>query len=159
MRLHVLQRSQTVTAPLDEVFAFFARPENLAEITPPGLDFAILTPSPIAMRPGTLVDYVVKVGGLPVRWRTLITTYEPPHRFVDEQILGPYSFWHHTHTFAALPGGGTRLGDTVRYGLPLGPLGDVVHALVVRRQLAGIFDHRRRVIADRFGRAAAREEA
>jgi len=152
VKVHVLQRRQEVAAPLDEVFAFFARPENLAAITPPSLGFEILTPSPIAMKEGALVDYVVKVGGLPMRWRTLITSYEPPHRFVDEQILGPYSFWHHTHTFAARTDGGTELGDTVRYALPFGALGAMVHALSVRRQVAGIFDHREQVIAERFGR-------
>ncbi|MEZ4386764.1 MAG: SRPBCC family protein [Candidatus Krumholzibacteriia bacterium] len=152
MKVHVLERVQRVPAPLDEVFGFFARPENLAEITPPNLGFQILTPSPIAMKEGAVIDYVVSLGGLPLRWRTLITCHEPPHKFVDEQLSGPYSFWHHTHTFRALPDGGTELGDVVRYALPFGPLGDLAHALVVGRQVAGIFSHRRRVIADRFGR-------
>ena len=91
MTVHVLERRQQVAAPLAEVFAFFARPENLAEITPPSMGFEILTPSPIAMKEGALIDYVVRVGGLPLRWRTLITSFEPPHRFVDEQISGPYA--------------------------------------------------------------------
>ena len=151
MTVHELRRRQQVTAPLDEVFDFFSRPENLAEITPGELGFQILTPSPIAMKEGALVDYVVRLGGWPLRWRTLITTYDPPHKFIDEQLAGPYSYWHHTHTFAALPGGGTELADHVRYVMPLGPLGDLVHALVVRRQLNGIFDHRRQVVARRFG--------
>mgnify|MGYP001824672668 CR=1 FL=1 len=155
MKVHVLERRQTVAAPLDEVFAFFARPENLAEITPPGLGFQILTPSPIAMKEGAVVDYVVSLAGLPLRWRTLITAYEPPHRFVDEQLAGPYSFWHHTHTFGEAPGGGTELGDVVRYALPLGPLGELAHALVVRRQIDGIFAHRHAVIAGRFGTGKA----
>jgi ligand-binding SRPBCC domain-containing protein len=151
MTVHVLEQHQIVTAPLEEVFAFFARPENLAAITPPSMGFEILTPSPIAMKEGALIDYVVRVSGLPLRWRTLITTFEPPHKFVDEQILGPYSFWHHTHTFAPTAAGGTELGDIVRYALPLGPLGDLVQTLAVRRQLAGIFNHRRQVVAQRFG--------
>lgn len=151
MRVHVLERTQTVAAPRSEVFAFFACPENLAEITPAVLGFEILTPSPIAMRAGALIDYVLSLGPLPLRWRTLITSYEPPHLFVDEQLQGPYSFWHHTHRFTELPAGGTRLDDIVRYVLPLGLLGSMAHALVVRHQLARIFDHRRRVIADRFG--------
>jgi ligand-binding SRPBCC domain-containing protein len=151
VKVHVLERTQTVAAARDEVFAFFARPENLATITPAFLGFEILTPSPITMRSGALIDYVIKLGPLPLHWRTLITSYEPPHHFVDEQLDGPYSFWHHTHTFTALATGRTRLGDIVRYALPLWPLGDVAHALVVRHQLARIFDHRRRVIADRFG--------
>jgi ligand-binding SRPBCC domain-containing protein len=150
VKVHVLERTQTVAASLDEVFPFFARPENLVEITPPGMDFQVLTPSPIAMKEGAVIDYVVRVGGLPTRWRTLITAYEPPHRFVDEQILGPYSFWHHTHTFGPAAGGGTELGDVVRYGLPLGPLGNLAHALLIRRQLETIFRYRRKVISERF---------
>jgi ligand-binding SRPBCC domain-containing protein len=153
MRLHVFEQTQTVAAPLDEVFPFFAQPENLAEITPPSMGFQVLTPSPITMKDGAVIDYVVRVGGLPMRWRTLITAYEPPYRFVDEQLLGPYSFWHHTHTFAPSAGGGTELGDLVRYALPLGPLGDLAHALVVSRQLRGIFAHRQRVMIERFGAA------
>lgn len=151
MTLHVFERTQTVAAAHDEVFAFFARPENLAEITPASMGFRILTPSPITMREGALIDYVIRLGPLPLRWRTLITCFEPPHRFVDEQLAGPYAFWHHTHTFAAAPGGGTVLGDVVRYMLPLGLVGDLAHALAVRRQLGQIFDHRRRVVAARFG--------
>lgn len=150
MKVHVLAQNQTVAAPLDEVFAFFARPENLAEITPASMGFQILTPPPLVMKEGAMVDYVVRVGGLPMRWRTLITGYDPPHRFVDEQLMGPYSFWHHTHTFAEADGGGTELGDVVRFALPLGPLGNLAHALVIRRQLDSIFTHRRAVIAQRF---------
>lgn len=156
MKLRELRRKLTVAAPLDEVFPFFEQPENLAAITPPSLGFEILTPTPVAMKEGAVVDYVVRVSGLPTRWRTLITTYEPPFRFVDEQILGPYSFWHHTHTFRPASGGGTELGDVVRYVLPLGPLGDLAHALVVRRQLRGIFEFRRRVLIERFGAVEAR---
>jgi hypothetical protein len=105
------------------------------------------------MKEGAVIDFAVSVLGLPLRWRSLITAYEPPHRFVDEQLLGPYSFWHHTHTFRTLPGGGTELGDIVRYAMPLGPLGELAHAVAVRRQLQGIFRHRQLVIAARFGRA------
>lgn len=155
MRVHVLEHRQRVPAPLAEVFPFFATPENLTAITPPGLGFEILTPSPIAMKDGAVIDYVVKLGGLPLRWRTLITCYEPPHKFVDEQILGPYSFWHHTHTFHESPEGGTELGDVVRYALPLGPLGELAHRLAVRRQVAGIFAFREQVIAAQFGENGA----
>jgi hypothetical protein len=153
VKVHLLEQTQTVAAPLDQVFSFFAQPENLAEITPPSMGFQVLTPSPITMKEGAVIDYVVRVNGLPVRWRTLITAYEPPYRFVDEQILGPYSFWHHTHTFGPSPTGGTELGDRVRYALPLGALGELARALVVARQLAGIFAHRRRVMVERFGAA------
>ena len=155
MRVHVLEHSQRVSAPLTDVFPFFAMPENLAAITPPSLGFEILTPSPIAMKDGAVIDYVVKLAGLPLRWRTLITCYEPPHKFVDEQIMGPYSFWHHTHTFRALPDGGTELGDVVRYALPLGPVGELAHRLGVRRQVEGIFAYREGVIAAQFGENGA----
>ena len=151
MKVHELVQHQMVAAPLAEVFPFFAQPENLARITPPSLGFEVLTPTPLVMQQGAVIDYVVKLGKLPVRWRTLITAYDPPHRFVDEQLLGPYSFWHHTHTFAETPDGGTELGDTVRYCLPLYPLGELAHGVLVRRQLDRIFSYRRRVIADRFG--------
>ncbi len=150
MKVHLLEQTQTTTAALEAVFAFFSQPENLARITPPSMAFQVLTPSPIAMHRGAIIDYVVRVG-VPMRWRSLITSYEPPHRFVDEQLDGPYAFWHHTHTFRPLPGGGTELGDVVRYALPLGPLGELAHALMVRRQLQRIFAYRRAFIAAHFG--------
>lgn len=153
MKVHILEVEQFVPRPRSRVFAFFDRPENLVQITPPHLGFRLLTPSPVPMKEGAVIDYVVTLGGLPLRWRSLITTYEPPDRFVDEQLLGPYSFWHHTHLFTPVEGG-TLVGDRVHYALPLGPLGDLAHALFVRRQLAGIFAYRRRIIAGRFGGAA-----
>ncbi|MBE0565176.1 MAG: SRPBCC family protein [Krumholzibacteria bacterium] len=150
MALHEFRAEQRVPRPRDAVFAFFAQPENLARITPPWLGFRILTPPPLPMHEGALIDYVIRLGPLPTRWRTLITTFDPPHRFVDEQLAGPYSFWHHTHEFEADGDDGTLIRDCVRYVLPGGPLGDLVHALAVRRQIAGIFAHRRVVIAALF---------
>jgi ligand-binding SRPBCC domain-containing protein len=147
--MHQLHTEQFVPAPLEEVFRFFGQPENLARITPGWLGFRILTPSPVPMRPGAIIDYEVKLGPVPTRWRSIITTYDPPHRFVDEQLLGPYSYWHHTHEFAEAPGG-TLIRDTVLYLMPFGPLGRLARALVVRRQLEGIFDHRRKVIEELF---------
>ncbi|MDO9171974.1 MAG: SRPBCC family protein [bacterium] len=149
MRVHEIVTEQFVPRPRAEVFGFFAEPENLARITPPWLGFRILTPSPIAMKEGALIDYVVRLGPLPTRWRTLITRYEPPALFVDEQLAGPYSFWHHTHTFAERDGG-TLIGDHVRYGLPFGPLGELVHGLAIHRQLRAIFAHRRRVLDELY---------
>ncbi|MCB1182253.1 SRPBCC family protein [bacterium] len=148
--MHELVREQVVAAPLDRVFAYFDRPENLARLTPTWLDFRILTPSPVPMERGALIDYEISLGPLPMRWRTLITRYEPPHLFVDEQLAGPYSFWHHTHTFREVPGG-TAIGDHVRYELPFGPLGRLAHALVVRRQLDTIFRFRTEAVAREFG--------
>lgn len=101
------------------------------------------------MKVGTLIDYTIKVLGLRVRWTTLITTYNPPHKFVDEQLRGPYSFWHHTHSFGAVAGG-TMIIDDVCYALPLGFLGRLAHALVVRRDLESIFRHREKIIAELF---------
>jgi len=145
-----LTREQTVPRPLEDVFAFFDRPENLADITPGWMKFQIITPSPVSMGRGAIVDYLIRLGPLPTRWRSIITTYDPPHCFVDEQLLGPYSFWHHTHEFEATDQG-TLVRDHVRYMLPMGPLGDLAHALVVRRMLGGIFGHRVRVIDGMFG--------
>ncbi len=141
MKLHRLYREQTIARPLDDVFEFFSRPENLARITPPSMGFEILTPSPIDMRAGALIDYTVRAFGVPVRWTSSIAAFDPPNRFVDLQLRGPYSFWHHTHTFKAVDGG-TRISDEVRYALPFGPLARLVHMLFVKRQLERIFDFR-----------------
>jgi len=149
MRVYRLHREQRVPYALEEVFAFFAQPENLQRITPPSLGFRILTPSPISMKEGRLIDYTLRVMGVSLHWRTLITTYDPPHRFVDEQINGPYRFWHHTHTFRAVDEG-TIIGDDVRYALPFGPLGRLIHSVYVRRDLERIFDYRAEVIAQVF---------
>lgn len=147
MRTYKLQREQWVAKELERVFPFFARPENLALITPPGLGFRLLTPRPVDMQAGRVIDYTIRVSGWPVRWRTLITRYDPPWCFVDEQIAGPYSFWHHTHTFREQDGG-TLIRDEVRYALPLvmaGPVRGLVHALYIRPKLERIFDFRGQV--------------
>lgn len=136
---------QVVRRPLGEVFAFFADAANLEAITPDFLRFRILTPLPIAMRPGALIDYQLSLFGVPFRWRTRIETWEPGRRFVDVQERGPYRSWHHTHEFEACPEG-TRVRDTVRYALPMGPVGALAHALFVRGRVEAIFDHRRRAI-------------
>lgn len=145
MKLHVLQREQHLPQPPDDAFAFFGDAGNLETITPPWLGFEVLTPRPIAMHPGTLIAYRVALHGVPVRWLTRIEIWEPPHRFLDVQLRGPYALWHHLHTFEPA-GSGTLMRDTVRYGLPLGPLGEVAHRLFVRRDVERIFDHRRHAI-------------
>lgn len=150
MKTYTLHREQFVGRPLEEVFAFFSRPENLARITPASMGFEIITPSPIEMRAGALIDYTVKTWGIPVRWTTLIAEFVPPLRFVDVQLKGPYSFWHHTHRFEAVAEG-TRITDEVRYALPFGPIGRLAHALIVKRQLERIFRHREVVIEHLFG--------
>jgi len=153
---YVLEKTQRVPAPLDEVFDFFARPDNLARITPGWLDFRIVAPEQRDMRQGLEIEYRVRPLLVPQKWVSRITAYDPPHRFVDEQVHGPYRRWRHLHEFEPVATGNgavTEIRDRVDYALPFGPLGRVAHALLVRRQLESIFEHRRRVIADEFGAA------
>ena len=150
MPIHTLRSEQFVDRPIEEVFAFFSDAGNLQQITPDYLDFEILTPRPIEMRPGILLDYRLKWHGLPLRWRTKILQWNPPHGFIDLQLKGPYKLWHHTHTFTR-ENGGTIVGDTVNYELPLGPLGEIAHAVMVKKDVATIFEFRRQQITRIFG--------
>jgi ligand-binding SRPBCC domain-containing protein len=151
---YTLERTQLIGRPLDEVFAFFSDAGNLEAITPAFLNFHILTPRPIAMRPGTLIDYQIRLLGIPLKWRTQIETWEPPHGFSDVQLRGPYKLWHHTHEFVAVPEG-TLMTDLVQYQMPLGPLGRLVHALWTERTLARIFDYRFEKIEELLGQSKA----
>lgn len=150
MKIHALEREVDLSAPLEQVFPFFATPENLERITPSSMRMDYLTPSPIPMHAGSVIDYVIKLDGIPLRWTTIIADYKPPYRFVDVQLRGPYAFWHHTHTFEEIHGG-TRVRDEVRYAMPFGPLGTIVHALKVKRDLARIFSYRSEFLAAEFG--------
>ena len=136
-----------VARDVPTTFAFFADAGNLQRLTPPFLDFRILTPQPIAMHPGVLIDYQIRIHGVPIRWRTEITQWTPPHRFVDQQRRGPYWQWDHTHTFAPVDGG-TLVDDTVLYR-PIG--GALMHALFVRRDIERIFTFRQQEILAVFG--------
>jgi ligand-binding SRPBCC domain-containing protein len=151
-RRFVLTTEQRVPRPLPDVFEFFADASNLNEITPPWLHFAIRTPGPIAMGVGTLIDYSIRLKGVPIRWRTRIAAWEPPHRFVDEQLRGPYALWHHEHTFDE-HNGATTIRDRVTYALPLAALpgAGLVHRRIVRPDLERIFTFRRAAMARRFG--------
>ena len=151
MKQYVLKREQMIPLGREEVFAFFEKPENLASLTPAWLNFKILTPLPITMDKGRLIDYTIRVMGITQRWTSLITEFDPPNRFVDEQIKGPYSFWHHTHRFQN-HGDETMITDEVKYGLPLGILGDLAHRLFVFGQLNEIFEYRQRKISEVLGK-------
>jgi len=148
--IHRLERTQLVPRPRAEVFAFFADPWNLERITPAFLRFRILTPPPLEVKAGALIDYRLSLFGLPFGWRTVIEAWEPGVRFVDRQLRGPYRRWHHSHLFEDAPGG-TRMTDRVEFELPLGPLGELARVLLVDRQLAAIFDHRRQAIGRLLG--------
>ncbi|GAB4141937.1 MAG: SRPBCC family protein [Planctomycetaceae bacterium] len=131
--------SQTFPMPLNDVFSFFADAGNLERITPPWLRFRILTPLPISMSAETLIDYRIRLSGIPIRWQTEIAVWEPPVRFVDVQKRGPYRLWRHEHLFEETAEG-TRVHDCVDYQL-FG--GRCVHALYVRKSLLRIFEYRR----------------
>jgi ligand-binding SRPBCC domain-containing protein len=157
-RLHILERSQLLPRPRAEVFAFFGNARNLEVITPDFLRFEILPPVPAQMAEGVLIDYRLSLFGVPFRWRTRIAAWVPEMRFVDVQVRGPYARWHHTHTFEDVPGG-TMVGDRVEYQLPLGPLGEIAHPVLVRRTLERIFDHRQRRVLDLLGGGARQRAA
>ena len=135
-----------VAAPLDEVFAFFADAFNLEAITPPWLNFRVLTDPPIEMREGTLIDYKLRLHRIPIRWRTEISAWQPPFRFVDRQVKGTYRYWQHEHTFKEIEGG-TLVKDRVEYGVPGGRL---VHCLLVEKDLKEIFSYRQQAMWDIF---------
>jgi ligand-binding SRPBCC domain-containing protein len=132
---------------IDEIFPFFAEARNLETLTPPWLKFEVLTPAPITLRTGALIDYRIRVHGLPIRWRTEIVEWNPPHRFVDVQLSGPYRLWHHTHTFEER-GNSTLCRDDVRYW-PRG--GAIIDRLFVRRDVERIFAFRQQKLRELFG--------
>ena len=141
-----LRAEMLVEQPLATVFEFFADAKQLERITPPILNFKILTPLPVEMKEGLLLDYQISIHKVPIKWRTEIAAWEPPFRFVDRQLKGPYRLWHHEHTFEETDDG-TLVKDKVLYN-PLG--GALVHKLFVRRDLEKIFRYRQDKIAEIF---------
>jgi ligand-binding SRPBCC domain-containing protein len=150
MRLFTLSTVQRLGVGLDEAWSFFSDPANLQEITPPSLDFQIVSELPDRMYAGLIVVYrVTALPRVPMSWVTEITHVDAPHMFVDEQRFGPYRFWHHQHHFAEIPGG-VEVRDIVHYAPPR-PLAPLVERFLVGPRLRGIFGHRRKVLAERFG--------
>lgn len=148
MKRHRFQADIFLPRSLEEVFSFFSDARNLETLTPPWLHFEILTPTPVEMGAGTMIDYRLRLHGLPLRWRSEVTLWEPPQRFVDEQRRGPYRLWIHEHTFA--PGdGGTWVRDRIDYAIWGGAF---VQRLLVAPDLERIFDYRHKRLLELFGK-------
>jgi ligand-binding SRPBCC domain-containing protein len=146
MKEFLFEAEQFLPRPRSEVFPFFSEARNLELLTPPWLQFEVWTPAPIVMRPGLLIDYRIKIHGIPISWRTEIEVWEPQERFVDQQLNGPYKLWHHTHTFTEQDGG-TLCRDEVRY-YPRG--GALMNWLFVRRDVERIFAFRKEKLEELF---------
>lgn len=140
MQIYLLEREQAVPGAINEVFSFFSRPENLQALTPSWLNFRMVE-APQALAAGSLIRYRLRWRIMPIRWTTEITEWEPPHRFVDREVSGPYALWNHEHWFSAHEKG-TMMRDRVSYALPLGVLGRLAHTLTVKRDVESIFDYR-----------------
>jgi len=141
-----MEGSLWVNAPRDVVFDYFSNAMNLSEIARPKYHFTVLTPAPIEMFPGRLIDYKMRMFGLPIRWQSRIPVWEPPFRFVDEQMRGPYRRWHHEHRFTD-EAGGTRVEDTIHYDT-LG--GALANRLMVEDEVREVFVYRNAVVARKF---------
>ena len=146
MRVRNFESQLWLPQPRDKVFAFFSDAQNLDLITPPWVHFRTVTPGPMEIHLGTLIDYKLRIHGFPVRWRSEITAWEPPLRFVDEQVRGPYRLWIHEHTFAQRDGN-TLVSDRVQYAVPFDWL---AHPLLVRRDVERIFRYRNDMLRQRF---------
>lgn len=153
--LRRFKQSLLIEAPVKKVFAFFSDPRNLQALTPDFLDFQVLGSLDQGTRAGQLIDYRLRYKGLPLRWRTLISQWDPPHGFVDVAVQSPYAFWNHQHRFVSA-GRRTRMTDSVLYSLPFGRLGDWVAGAAVAADVERIFEHRSRVIRGLFPSKAPR---
>ncbi len=148
---YILERRVWLARPRAEVFAFFADPRNLERLHPVWARPQWLAPPPPRLAAGALLDF--RAAGLPGRWRVIIREFDPPYRFVDAQLVGPFARWEHRHRFGegAEGEGGTWVEDRVTYRLPLGPLGRLVHVLAAGRRVRGLFDYRDRRLRELFG--------
>ena len=147
MKLYKIHKEVLVKAPIEKVFDFFTKPENLLKLTPPSMKMQILTPIPLQMSSGSIIDYAVSASWLPLRWTAFISEFSPPRRFVDTQLRGPYTYWHHTHSFQK-DGEYTKIIDDVIYAMPLSYIGILIHTLFVRRQLKNIFMYREKYLKE-----------
>jgi ligand-binding SRPBCC domain-containing protein len=141
---------QFIPVTIEDVFAFFSKAENLEQITPPWLNFSIMTPLPIIMHRGTHISYRLKLHGIPITWHTEITEWEPPVRFVDRQLSGPYSLWVHEHSFQK-KGTGTLMFDTIDYNFRAGIARPVINRIFVANRINNIFTYRRDKIRELLG--------
>jgi ligand-binding SRPBCC domain-containing protein len=149
MKPHILEKTTIIPKPLTEVFAFFSKAENLNALTPPELQFKILTPLPISMHEGAIIDYRIKLSGIPFNWKTEICVWNPPFQFVDQQLKGPYVRWHHTHTFKEV-NGITEMTDRIEFLSPGWFLEPVINALFVEQKVKAIFDYREQKLNEIF---------
>jgi len=145
MKVYTLKSKQKINKSLKEVFDFFKSPENLSKLTPSKLNFKILMPTPIKMKNGQLIDYTINILGSRVHWRTMITSYSEPYEFIDQQLIGPYTMWHHKHTFED-KGDYVDMNDEVNYVMPFGVFGKIAHYLYVKKELEDIFLYRTKII-------------
>lgn len=152
MPSYLLERSQRVEVSAERAFAVFGDALNLEPMTPPWLHFELTSPEKVEIGAGALLDYRMRLHGVPIKWRTLIETWEPPFRFQDRQLRGPYKLWEHTHLFEPVGENACVVHDKVHYAIPLGPLGRLARVLFVRRDLERIFDFRRDAFAELLAR-------
>ena len=145
-----LTDSFVVRSDLQKTWEFFSKAENLPRITPTWMKFEVVTPQPIQIQQDSVLDYRIRWMGIPIGWKTRIIDWSPPRQFIDLQLRGPYSLWHHQHTFSQSEEG-TICTDRVLYRVPVPVLGRVMNSLMVKRQLVGIFEFRRRVITQELG--------
>jgi len=158
MKVFTLRRQQVLPGAPEAVFPFFADARNLEAITPPLLRFEVVTPEPIEMRVGTLIQYRLRLRGVSINWLTSIQAWEPGVRFVDQQVRGPYALWHHTHEFEAHGAGETLMTDTVRYAIGFGPFGELAARAFVHRDVANIFDFRREAVVGALSGEAVEDQ-